>query len=136
MNRYYFLLISIGVLNLLVFGCLFSSFQNEKFYRNSIGLISQNYERPQESNQGEIIKSFKPYVELNNENILTWDASIYKCICERMYVAEYDCYGGVRAAFFRYFRYFGRSQIAMVSEFLLSTISYLLHQYRCWQSIC
>ncbi len=103
MKKTFFILTAVGVLNILLFIGIFYLLQNEKIYNHTLGLISRNYERTGGWDDFEIKKVSKPYQEIENENILTWDAAIYNCIAQRMYVKENECYGNVRAAFFPLF---------------------------------
>lgn len=103
MKKQFTYFIGIGILNLFLFGTIFILLQNDKIYHNTLGLISENYERIGGWNNFEIKKVSKPFLEIKNENFTNWDAGIYKCINERMYTMEDSCYGNVRAAFFPLF---------------------------------
>ena len=96
-------LISIGILNLLLFASLFCLFQNDSFYKHTLGLFSENYERIGGWDNFEIKKTAKPFLPITNSNFETWDADIYRCISERMYKSEIEHYGQVRGAFFPLF---------------------------------
>jgi len=124
MKRHFASFFSIGILNLIIFLGLFKLFQHDKIYHHTIGAISQNYERTGDWNNFEIKKVSKPYTDLNNENILQWDASIYYCISERMYIVEEKCYGKVRAAFFPLFPVIWR--LTNTSPIGISLINYLI----------
>jgi hypothetical protein len=124
MKKQFTLLFSIGILNLIIFFGLFKLFQNDQIYQNSIGRVSQNYERTGDWNNYEIKKVSKPYTELKNENLLQWDASIYSCISERMYLAEDECHGKVRAAFFPLFPLIWR--LINTTPIGISIINYLI----------
>lgn len=114
----------IGALNLLLFAGVFRVLQEEKIYKNTLGFVSQNYERTGSWGNYQVQKVSRPYITVTNENLLSWDAPIYKCISERMYRAEEECYGNVRAAFFPLFplmwRWTGASAIG------ISIINYLI----------
>jgi hypothetical protein len=97
------ILIGLGIINLLIIITVFVLLQNEQIYKQTMARFSQNYERVGDWNNYEIKKVTKPFLEINNENILQWDASIYKCISDRMYQTEDDCYGNVRSVFFPLF---------------------------------
>jgi len=103
MKKQFGYLIGIGLLNFVFFTGAFNLLHHWRVYSNTMGLISQNYERTGGWENYEIKKCSKPYLELKNENFELWDAGIYKCISERMYRPELDCYGRVRAAFFPLF---------------------------------
>jgi hypothetical protein len=103
MKKQFAYLIGIGLLNFVFFTGVFNLLHHWRVYSHSMGLISQNYERTGGWDNYEIKKCTKPYLELKNENFELWDAGIYKCISERMYRPELDCYGRVRAAFFPLF---------------------------------
>jgi len=94
----YFLMI--GVLNLCLFTGVFKLFQNETIYQNTLGVISKNYERTGAWDDYQINKVSNPYLLLQEENFLNWDATFYACISKNMYTTEQDCTGKVRAAFF------------------------------------
>lgn len=125
MKRLFTLLVSIGILNLFLFLGIFKLFQNDKIYHNTIGVVSQNYERVGGWDNYKIKKVSKPYLQFKNENFLRWDASIYKCISERMYVNEKICYGNVRGAFFPLFSILWR--ITKSSPIGISVINYLMY---------
>ena len=103
MKKSFVWMIVIGVVNLLLFAGVFRMLQEERIYLSTLGLISQNYERTGSWGNYEVKKVSSPYIEVTNQNLLSWDAPIYKCISERMYRAEEECYGNVRAAFFPLF---------------------------------
>jgi len=103
MKKQFIYLISIGILNLLLFTGVFKCLQHDKIYHHTLGVISENYERVGGWDNYEIKKTSRPYLQIKNDNFETWDAGIYKCISERMYRSEYDCYGHVRSAFFPLF---------------------------------
>ncbi len=124
MFRQFTLLTGIGILNIILFIVVFRSFQNEKIYQNSLGIISENYERTGSWPNYEVKKVSKPFLGMSNANFLNWDASIYKCISERMYEPGDDCYGNVRAAFFPLFPLLWK--ITFSSPVGISVINYLL----------
>ncbi|MEO6902235.1 MAG: hypothetical protein ABI315_03680 [Bacteroidia bacterium] len=103
MKKQFQYLICFGILNFILFTGVFKLLQNEKVYINTLGLISQNYERIGDWNNFEIKKTSKPFVQITTENFETWDAAIYKCISESMYSRESHCYENIRAAFFPLF---------------------------------
>lgn len=103
MIKQFTFLVGIGFLNLFVFAGIFNLLQNDKIYQNSLGRISQNYEKVEHGEEYEIFKTSKPFQKINDQNFLMGDAGIYKCISERMYRPEQNCYGTVRAAFFPLF---------------------------------
>lgn len=103
MKKQIILFSCITFLNLLLLSGIFKLFQNETVYHNTLGKISYNYERTGSWENYKIEKVSKPYIQLNNQNLLWWDASIYHCISERMYKKETICHGKVRAAFFPLF---------------------------------
>ncbi len=124
MKKELYLFLSIGVLNLVLFFGIFKLLQNETIYRHSLGQISENYERTGDWNNYTIQKVAKPYTELTNENLSTWDAAIYKCINERWYKIEESCYGNVRGAFFPLFPFIWK--ITNSSPIGISLINYLI----------
>jgi len=103
MKNQFTFLTGLGILCFLLFAGVFRFFQNDYLYHHTLGRISSNYEWSQTGKNYEIIKVSKPFKEVNNTNLETWDAVIYKCISDRMYVIERACYGMVRAAFFPLF---------------------------------
>ena len=124
MKRQIIILSLIGILNILLFSSIFKLLQNDKIYNNTIGLISQNYERTGTWNDYKISKVSKPYLKIINENFLQWDASIYNCIKENNYTSEEACYGKVRAAFFPLFPFLWK--ITAASPILISILNYLM----------
>lgn len=124
MLRQFAYLMSIGILNLFLFTGVFKLLQNEKIYQNTLGLISNNYERKGSWGNYEIGKTSKAYLPIKNEYFETWDAAIYKCISERMYSPENDCMGNVRAAFFPLFPALWK--ITNASPIGISIINYFL----------
>lgn len=124
MLRQFAYLTSIGVLNLFLFAGVFKLLQNEKIYHNTLGVISENYERTGSWDNYEIKRTSKPFLQITNKNFETWDAAIYKCISERMYSPENDCLGNVRAAFFPLFPALWK--LTNASPIGISIINYLL----------
>lgn len=103
MKKQFLILMGIALLYFVLFTGVFSLFQRKGIYQNTLGVIAENYERVGGWDHYEIRKAAIPFVELKNDRFETWDAAIYKCISERMYVKEVECYGSVRAAFFPLF---------------------------------
>ena len=124
MPRQFALLIGIGLLNLILFSVIFTLLQDPGIYSQTLGVISQNYERSEDWENFEIKKVSKPYLELDDKNILTWDAPIYGCIRERMYIPENECYGKVRAAFFPLFPLVWK--VLNCSPFMISLFNYMV----------
>jgi hypothetical protein len=124
MKKQLALYMAISILNLGLFFALFSLFQNDRFYTATLGKISSNYERTGDWNHFQITKVNKPYTEVNNSNLLWWDAAIYQCISERMYTKEEACYGHVRAAFFPLFPALWK--VTNSSAISISIINYFL----------
>lgn len=113
-----------GVLCAILFGVIFFSFQNEKIYNNTLGLISKNYERTGTWDDWKIQKVKKPYLNATNDNFLQWDASIYSSISKRMYKEEKAHFGKVRAAFFPMFPMIWK--ITHLSPRMISLFNYLI----------
>lgn len=127
MHRQVLLLSSVGVLCILIFYGTFKLFQNDKIYHHTIGAISQNYERTGGWDNYEIRKVSKPFLNIENENYLRWDASIYNCISTRMYSAEKRCYGKVRAAFFPLFPMLWRAtQTTPIGISIMNSLMFIL----------
>lgn len=124
MKRQFAYLISIGILNFFLFIGVFKLLQNEKIYNNTLGVISENYERIGGWDNYEIKKTSKPFLQIKNEYFKTWDAAIYNCISERMYSPDNDCLGNVRAAFFPLFPVLWK--ITYSSPIGISIINYFL----------
>jgi hypothetical protein len=124
MKKLFIYLGAIGILNFLVFAGVFRLFKDEGFYNKTLGKISQNYERSGEWENYQVKKVSKPYISVTNENLLSWDAGIYNCIKERLYILEDGCYGNVRAAFFPLFPLLWKA--AGASPIGISIINYLL----------
>lgn len=91
------------MLYLALFVATFSLLQNSTIYENTLGRISQNYERSGDWDHVVVTKVSKPYVKITEENFQHWDAAIYKCISEQMYVQKEECFGLVSGAFFPLF---------------------------------
>jgi hypothetical protein len=124
MKREFIILIAIGVLNLILFTGVFRLFHSDRFYSATLGKISQNYERSGEWDDYQIRKVSKPFIQVTNENLLSWDAGIYQCIKDRMYTIEDGCYGNVRAAFFPLFPMLWK--VTGATPIGISIINYLL----------
>ena len=103
MKRQFLTYIGIGIINLLLFCGVFSLLQSDFIYNKSLGNISDNYSRIGGWDSYEIIKVKKPYLKINESNVLQWDAAIYHCISKKMYSKGNECYGNVRCAFFPLF---------------------------------
>jgi hypothetical protein len=116
--------IAISVLNLFLFLGIFSLLQNSGVYYQTLGKISHNYERTGDWNNYKIVQVNKPYIEINNSNLLWWDAPIYQCISKNMYTEEEACYGKVRAAFFPLFPLLWKATNS--SAISISVINYFL----------
>lgn len=69
----------------------------------TLGMVSANYERTGGWDDYEIKQVHKPFVQLRNDDLRTWDAAIYACISEHAYAPNNVCYGPLRAAFFPLF---------------------------------
>ncbi len=121
MKKQIIILCSLSILSISLFISIFRLFQNDKIYYNTIGLVSQNYER---TDDYKISKVSKPYLMIENDNFLHWDASIYNCIKENYYKAEDSCYGKVRAAFFPLFPFLWK--ITGASPIIISILNYLI----------
>jgi len=103
MKRRVAYLFGFGLLNFVLFMGMFTLLQREPIYSNTLGRVAQNYERTGDWNNYEIKRTAKPFSALRNDDLVTWDAAIYKCISERSYAKEETCYGTVRGAFFPLF---------------------------------
>ncbi|MFK8038410.1 MAG: hypothetical protein AB8B74_08980 [Crocinitomicaceae bacterium] len=125
MKKQFLIYTSISIINLLLLLGVFKLFQNEQVYNSTLGKVSKNYERTGSWNKYKVKKVSKPYVEINHNNLLWWDASIYHCISERMYKKEKDCHGNVRAAFFPLFPSLWK--ITNSSAFQIVLINYSLY---------
>lgn len=124
MKKQIIILCSLTILSILLFISIFRLFQNDKIYSNTIGLVSQNYERTGGWNDYKISKVSKPYLKIENDNFLQWDASIYNCIKKNDYKSEDSCYGKVRAAFFPLFPFLWKMTGA--SPIIISILNYLI----------
>ncbi len=124
MKKQIIVLFSLIILSILLFISFFRLFQNDEIYHNTIGLLSQNYERTGGWNDYKISKVSKPYLKIENDNFSQWDASIYHCIKENGYKSEDSCYGKVRAAFFPLFPFLWKMTGA--SPIIISILNYLI----------
>lgn len=118
------ILISIGLINLVLFLGIFTLLQKDTIYKNSLGKISENYERSGDWNNYTIQKVARPYTWLTNDHLSTWDAAIYECISERWYKIEESCFGNVRGAFFPLFPFVWK--ITNSSAIGISLINYFI----------
>lgn len=100
MKNQFIWFLGVALANLLLFIGVFTLLQKESVYERTLGRVSQNYERVGGWDNYEIKKVSKPFVKLDEDLFTHWDAGIFKCVSERMYKIELDCYGNVRAAFF------------------------------------
>ncbi len=124
MKKEFNYLVGIGILVLCLSIGVFTLLQNEKIYTNTLGRISQNYERVGTWNEYEIKKVSKPYRTLVNEDLVTWDAAIYECISVGLYATNANCYNEVKAAFFPLFPIVWKLTHSTTSG--ISLINYLL----------
>ncbi len=125
MRRHMMIYMGLGVSSLLLFFGLFKSLQNETIYQNTLGVVSQNYERVGGWETPIINRTNEPFVELENNNYLNWDGSIYYCIQKWLYnVESKECYANVKAAFFPLFPFTWRA--LGFSPFAISIFNYLL----------
>jgi hypothetical protein len=125
MKKEFRYLILIGILNFFLFISVFILLQQKSIYNHTLGLISENYERSGNWDNYEIKKVAKPFVQVTNEKLDTWDASIYKCISESMYSLETTTYVKVRPAFFPLFPMFWK--ITHSSALAVSILNYLIY---------
>jgi len=92
-----------GVLCFALFWGVFSAFQNQTFFDDTLGVIAHSYERTDTETGFKISENSTPYVEVTQEKYLRWDAEIFSFIRDRNYVFEEEFRGEVRAAFFPLF---------------------------------
>lgn len=88
---------------LLIFFIVFFSLQKSQVYYATLGKISQNYEHKPDGAPFDIALVSKPYEHIKDEKFDRWDAAIYRCVRDRMYINEEGYYGYVRGAFFPLF---------------------------------
>jgi hypothetical protein len=100
---FYLKAFGLSLLYLLLFFTVFIFLQKPAVYHSSLGKISKNYEHKPEAGPYDIEKVSKPYTTFAEENFERWDAAIYKCVRDRMYITEEGYYGFVRGAFFPLF---------------------------------
>lgn len=111
----------------IAFLLIFSAFSYWKIYSNTLGKISHNYERVGDWNNYQIHPVKKPYEKISNQNLLQWDADIYKCISERLYEEEDKCYGRVRGAFFPLFPLIWK--LFYLNPIAISILNYILFSF-------
>ncbi|MDA7787304.1 hypothetical protein N8939_00215 [bacterium] len=111
-------------MSIFFFCSVFKLLQNETIYSHTIGLVSKNYERTGDWNSHKITKVSKPYIKVENDVYLHWDAAIYNCIKEHNYSANESCFSKVRAAFFPLFPALWKMTSA--SPIAISVLNYLL----------
>ncbi|HPD94688.1 MAG TPA: hypothetical protein PLA24_02240 [Tenuifilaceae bacterium] len=124
MKKQFLFLLLIGVLSLLFFFGTFGLLQNGKIYRNTLGVVSQNYEHTGGWSDFNISKVSKPYLPIEDSSYLNWDAAIYNCISQNLYTNEEACYGKVRPAFFPLFPLLWK--VTQASPLVISILNYLM----------
>jgi len=118
------LLCSVCIVSIFLFCSVFKLLQNKTIYSHTIGLVSKNYERTGDWNSHKITKVSKPYIKVENDVYLHWDAAIYNCIKEHNYSADESCFSKVRAAFFPLFPVLWK--VTSASPIAISVLNYLL----------
>jgi len=119
--------IAICLLFFAGFWIVFFTFQNEKIYLNSLGIISKNYHRLED---GTMERDRIPYEKISDDNTLHWDANGYHTIKEKGYSAD-DPY---LYAFFPMFSYIWKlsglssSRVIYLNFFMLMVGLLLLAQ--------
>ena len=114
-------LISIGVF-LLTF-VVFTLLQNQGIYNATLGKLSNNYGRIGGDKKNQIIETKIPYEKITQSNIYRWDAKLYKCVSDSMYVNS-DFYYKERLAYYPLFPLLWK--ISMIDSSLIFIINYLL----------
>ncbi|TAH43911.1 MAG: hypothetical protein EYC69_01515 [Bacteroidetes bacterium] len=117
-------LLKAGLLNLILFTGIFYLLQNESVYQNTLGQISSNYIRLKVDGVTEIQQIKKPYVSISNGRLQNWDADIYYCIKEKLYVKDDGCYSEVRGAFFPLFPLLWK--VSQLNSIGISILNYFL----------
>ncbi len=117
-------LLKAGLLNLILFTSIFFLLQNEFVYQNTLGKISSNYIRLKVDGVTEIQQIKKPYVSISNGRLQNWDADIYYCIKEKLYVKDGGCYSEVKGAFFPLFPLIWKA--SHLNSIGISILNYLL----------
>ena len=103
MQRELGVLFSTGLLCFALFWGVFSAFQNQTFFDDTLGIVAHSYERTDTETGFNISENSSPYVGVTQEKYLRWDAEIFSFIKDRNYVFEEEFRGEVRAAFFPLF---------------------------------
>jgi hypothetical protein len=99
------LLIAVAVL--LSFLSCFKLLQKPSIYYSSLAKISHNYEREGTVKRYKITAVKKPYVEITENNLSHWDASLYKSIRDSTYSSS-DTHSKERLAFYPLFPFMWR----------------------------
>jgi hypothetical protein len=93
---------SILIMVYILFSVLFSLLQNPTVYNNTLGHISDNYERVGTLKRYTINKVNKPFIKVTEENAYNWDATYYLTIRDELY-AGIDTHYSDRYAFYPFF---------------------------------
>ena len=94
------ILISVGILTLSI--AVFVLLQYPSVYENSLGKISNNYQRINKKENSRIVETQKPFEKITSSNIYRWDGKLYRSICDSAY-ANTDFYFKERLAFYPLF---------------------------------
>jgi hypothetical protein len=87
MKKQIIVLFSLIILSILLFISFFRLFQNDEIYHNTIGLLSQNYERTGGWNDYKISKVSKPYLKIENDNFSQWMLQ-YTIVLKKMVISR------------------------------------------------
>ena len=117
-------LFSTGLLCFALFWGVFSAFQNQTFFDDTLGIVAHSYERTDTETGFNISENATPYVEVTQEKYLRWDAEIFSFIRDRNYVFEEEFRGEVRAAFFPLFPFLWKT--TGLSPRGVSVLNYIL----------
>ena len=120
-------LILIGIIQLGIFTTILVLLQDADFYHHTLGKIAQNYTRVDLNGKSKIIESSIPFVLITDDKFDRWDASIYRCIRDRMYNLDEGCYHNVRGAFFPLFPLLWR--LSGLNNIGISILNYVFYLF-------
>lgn len=116
--------LSIGVLLFSFF--VFSLLQHNKVYKNTLGKFSTNYERKETAEGSQIVKTDRPFEDINKTNLYRWDAILYKSISDSAYINT-DFYVKERLAFYPLFSFVWRA--TMIDSPVIFLFNYFLFAF-------
>ena len=102
---------------------VFRLLQNKTIYTATLGKVSQNYEHVGDDKNFQIKEVAKPYERITSANMYRWDAKLYKCVSDSMYVNS-EFYFKERLAFYPLFPIVWK--ISKIDSPLIFIVSYAI----------